>query len=126
VAVDAQGRESGVSDMAELPHPLVAAADLPQGRAGAPYRAAVAVSASDGHLVSADENGKAYQMKFRAGDELSFELAGAPEGLAINPQTGVIEGNLPAGARGRYELKIGVTDRRTGSRDAAAVVLTVI
>jgi hypothetical protein len=85
----------------------------------------VAVSFSEGHLVSADENGKAYQMRYRNGDELSFALAGAPAGLAIDPKTGAIAGDLAAGAAGKYELKVSVTDRRTGARDSVALPLAV-
>jgi protein involved in polysaccharide export with SLBB domain len=123
VAVDAEGRRSGPSAMAELPHPLITTAELPAARAGAPYEAAVAASASIGHLVSADENGKAYQMRFRTGDELSFEAAGAPEGIAIDSRTGRLSGQ--AGAPGKYNLKLTARDARTGASDTVSLVLTV-
>jgi hypothetical protein len=123
LAVDAEGRESGVSEQAEMPHPLVAVSELPPAHAGRAYQAAVVVSSSIGHLVSLDENGKAYQMRFRNGDDLAFELAGAPAGLSIDAKSGAIAGT-PA-APGSHELKIKVTDRRTGAADAAAFRLTV-
>ena len=123
--VDAAGRESGPSDMAELAHPLIATRELPGARAGAYYEIKVAVSTSTGHLVSADENGRAYQMRYRSGDELLFELSGAPEGLSIGPKTGVIAGFLPVKAAGRYDVRLTVRDQRTGGRDSVSLALAV-
>lgn len=125
-AVDAAGRDSGPSEMAELPHPLIVAATLPVARAGSYYEARPAISASIGHLVSLDENGKAYQMRFRNGDDLSFELEGAPVGLAIHPKTGMIAGYLPAEAAGKSELRLTVRDARTGARDSVTLPLAVV
>lgn len=124
-AVDAEGRESGPSGQAELAHPVILTRTLPPATAAAFYQAAVAVSASIGHLVSADVDGKPYHMMFRAGDELEFELAGAPQGLSIGRKDGVIAGYLPAGSTGKHELSVKVSDRRTGTGDAVKLTLEV-
>jgi hypothetical protein len=124
-ALDAEGRESGASDKAELPHPLIITRELPAGKASTYYEARIEVSASIGHLVSADMNGRPYHMKYRGGDELAFELAGAPGTLSINRQTGVIAGHLPADSRPEYTLSVTVSEERTGARDSVNLVLRV-
>ena len=78
MAVDRGDVASGPSGQAELAHPLIVTASIPPGKPSSQYFAQVKVSASAGHLVSADENGKAYQMLFRNGDSLNFSLSGAP------------------------------------------------
>lgn len=120
-AVDAAGHESGPSAMAKLPHPLLAATDLPSAVSGRFYEAAVRVAASIGHLVSANENGKAYQMRFRGGDELRFELSGAPEWLAIDGKSGVLSGFVPPGAAGRHQFTV-----RLASGDEVKLALEVL
>lgn len=124
-AVDSKGRESGPSAMAELAHPLILTGSLPQGSTSSYYQARIELSASMGHLVSADENGKAYQMRFRDGDDLDFELTGAPEALAISRESGVIAGYLPAGSAGEYEILVTVKDKRSGARDERKLNLRV-
>ncbi|OGG05112.1 MAG: hypothetical protein A3F83_10300 [Candidatus Glassbacteria bacterium RIFCSPLOWO2_12_FULL_58_11] len=118
VALDNAGRQSGPSDVAELRHPLIATGALPLGRPGSYYEAQIEFSASIGHLVSQDEDGKAYQMRYRGGDELAFSLGGAPEALSIGRKTGLISGYLPANSAGRYTLTVSVTDQRTGASDS--------
>ena len=124
-AVDAEGRESGPSDQAELARPLIATSAVPPATAAAFYQAAVAVSASIGHLVSANKDGKPYHMMFRGGDDLEFELSGAPEGLSIGRKDGVIAGYLPARAAGKHELLVKVSSRQTGAADAVKLTLEV-
>jgi hypothetical protein len=125
VAIDAEGRESGVSEMAELVHPLILTRKLPEAKTATYYQTKVDVSASIGHLVSANENGKAYQMRYRAADELAFDLSGAPAGLSIDRKTGLIAGYLPPGAAGAYEMLVTVSDGRTGARDSLKLTLRV-
>ncbi len=124
-AVDEQGRVSGPSAQAELAHPLIVTGDLPEGTAGSYYQARPELCRSIGHLVSADENGLHYQMCFRAGDEPQFELSGAPSGVTVDPQSGMIAGFLPAGSAGEYRLTLAVTDRRSGRQDRRALILRV-
>ncbi|HSB13070.1 MAG TPA: putative Ig domain-containing protein [Bryobacteraceae bacterium] len=125
VAVDASGHESGASDKAELTHPLIRTRALTEARAGAYYEAQVDLSASAGHLTSANLNGKPYHMKFRDGDEPSFELSGAPEGLNIDRRSGLIAGYLPAKTAGSYTLSVTVTDGRSKQEDAVTFFLRV-
>jgi len=124
-AIDGKGRESGPSAPAELEHPLIARTALPEARAGQYYEASVLVSASIGHLVSANEDGKPYQMRLRTGDELKFEIEGAPPGLAINRETGLIAGFLPEGAAGDYEVSVTATDEEKRTTDTVKLVLKV-
>ena len=124
-AVDSRGCESGPSAMAELAHPLILTGEFPEGSTSSYYQAQIEVSASMGHLVSADENGKPYQMRFRNGDDLVFELSGAPDDLSINRKSGMITGYLPAESDGEYKILVTVTDERTGARDEKKLTLRV-
>jgi len=125
VALDTEGRDSGPSALAELSHPLIRTETLPKAEVSTYYQAQIDVSASIGHLVSADFNGRPYHMKFRNGDELAFEMTGAPRGLTIGRNTGLIAGFVPADAAGNYELVIKVTDQRTGAQDSVKLPLGV-
>jgi hypothetical protein len=126
VAVDSEGRESGPSGHGELVHPLILSKTLPAAKAAAYYQARIDVSASIGDLVSTDfPNGQPYNIKFRNADDLVFEVTGAPHGLTISRDTGVLAGYLPATAAGKYILAIKVTDKRTGKQDAVKLPLTV-
>ncbi len=125
LAIDASGRQSGTSTQAELQRPLIMTSRLPDGKRSAYYEARIDVSASIGHLVSANMNGRPYHMKFRNGDELKFELAGAPQGLSIDPAKGLIAGHLPASAAGKHELTVTVSDLRGGGKDSVKLALTV-
>ena len=126
VAVDSEGRESGPSGQGELVHPLIRSEALPMAKASEYYQASIDVSASIGDLVSIDlPNGESYNMRFRNGDHLAFDLAGAPPGLTISHDTGIIAGYLPARAAGKYELLIKVEDRRTRRQDSVRLPLMV-
>ena len=123
-AVDKEGRISGVSALGEMTHPLIAAATLPAATRMRSYEARVATNASIGHLVSADEDGKQYQYKFRTGDDLTFSLAGAPEGLSID-NTGLISGFVAGQARDAYELTVEVKRKSDGASDRVKLLLKV-
>lgn len=122
VAVDRAGNVSGVSEVAELPHPLIAGSTLPAGVRGRFYEAQIAVSTSIGHLVSADEDGKSYQMRFRTGDALEFSLSGAPQGLTID-STGRISGFIEEDAQSHYDLTVRVADKTGGQSDSVRMTL---
>jgi hypothetical protein len=124
-ALDREGQESGPSDMAELAHPLIAGETLPDAVAGGYYEARIEVSSSIGHLVSADEDGKAYQMRYRSGDELEFTLGSAPAGLTIDPRSGLISGFLPKESAGQYEFLVKVADKNKGGADSRKILLKV-
>jgi len=125
VAVDGKGRSSGPSALAELSHPLIATSQLPNAIESQFYKTQIATSASIGHLVSADENGKSYQMKFRYGDELAFEMTGAPAGLTIDNH-GVISGFIGDAKPAKYEVTIRVKNSRNGAADSVTLPLTVV
>lgn len=126
VAVDSAGRESGPSGQGELAHPLIESQSLPAARADQYYQARIEVSASIGDLVSIDfPNGQPYNIRFRNADDLTFEVTGAPPGLAVTRHSGVLSGYLPASAAGKYQLEVKVTDRRTGKEDSVRLPLTV-
>jgi hypothetical protein len=124
--VDGAGRESGPSDLAELTHPLILTRGaLPDGQPGTHYQAKIEVSASIGHLVSADKDGQRYNMCFRMADVLRFALSGAPEGLAIGRESGLLAGYLPADAAEEYDLLVQVADQRTGVCDSVMLSLSL-
>jgi hypothetical protein len=124
VAVDKEGRESGASAIGELPHPLIASRELPPAVRMHLYEARIKTNASIGHLVSADENGQSYQMKFRSGDEYSFSLSGAPEGISID-DTGLISGFVTDAVEDRYELTVSVKGKTGGLGDSVKLLLRV-
>ena len=125
-AVDEKDRESGPSAQAELTHPLIASTDLPEARAGSYYEANISANASIGHLVSANENGKPYQMSLRSADKPRFEMTGAPPGLAIDMEKGLIAGFLAEDTAGKYEVTVSVTDANRGTTDSRKLLLKVV
>jgi hypothetical protein len=125
VAVDGKGRLSGPSALTELSHPLIATSQLPSAIESQFYKTQIVTSTSIGHLVSADENGKSYQMKFRYGDELAFDMTGAPTGLSIDGQ-GVISGFIGDSKPAKYDITIQVTNRRNGASDSVTLRLNVV
>ena len=124
VAIDAQGRVSGASAIAELPHPLIATSKLPDANRAHQYEARVTTSASIGHLVSADENGQQYQMRYRAGDDLVYSMAGAPPGLSID-KSGLISGFIGTASQDQYEMVVTVKNKTTGAGDSTRFLLSV-
>ena len=124
VAIDTQGRVSGASAIAELPHPLIASSKLPAASRARQYEATVRTSASVGHLVSADENGKQYQLRYRAGDDLTYSMTGAPAGLSID-KSGLISGFIAADAQDEYKMTVRVENKTTGASDTAGFQLAV-
>ena len=124
VAIDKEGRISGASDIAELKHPLITSSKLPPAELHHFYEAHVETSASIGHLVSADENGKSYQLRYRTGDNLEFVLEGAPPGISIDG-SGVISGLLKSGGKNRYQMLVTVKSKYTGASDSVQLPLVV-
>jgi hypothetical protein len=124
VAVDREGRVSGPSAMGELSHPLIAVTQLPAAIRSRFYRAQIATSASIGHLVSADENGLSYQLRFRAGDDLVFHMTGAPKGLSIDAN-GTISGFIGDARQDNYDVTVEVQNKTNGASDSVKLVLPV-
>lgn len=123
VAVDREGRASGPSALAELYHPLITTTQLPAAVRSRFYQARIETSTSIGHLVSADENGKSYQMKFRYGDDLVFRMTGAPVGLSIDDH-GVISGFVGDAKEAKYEVTLEVKNQK-GVGDSIQLPLMV-
>ncbi|MEO6922189.1 MAG: putative Ig domain-containing protein, partial [Bryocella sp.] len=124
VAVDRKGRVSGPSAMAELSHPLIATTQLPAAIRAIFYQAQIMTSASIGHLVSADENGLPYQLRFRSGDDLVFHMTGAPTGLSID-KNGLISGFVGDAKQDKYEVTIEVQNKTNGASDSVKLALPV-
>jgi hypothetical protein len=120
VAVDGKGRVSGPSAQGRMLRPLIATTKLPEANRNRFYKAQVASSASIGDLTSTDN----YQMKFREGADLAYNLTGAPEGLSIS-KDGVMSGFIGSGAKSKYDLTIQVTDKTDGKSDTVHLVLPV-
>ena len=96
----------------------------PNAVASQPYKVQIVTSASIGHLVSADENGKSYQMKFRTGDDLTFDMSGAPAGFSIDNH-GIISGSVGEAKPGKYNVIIDVKSEK-GAADSVTLPLTVV
>lgn len=124
VAVDREGRNSGPSAQGRLTDPLIATTELPAAVRSHFYRFTIATSASIGHLVSADENGLPYQMKFRYGDDLVFHMTGAPAGLSID-KSGVISGFVGDAKQNAYSVKIEVENKTNGAHDSVELTLPI-
>lgn len=126
VAVDSEGWYSGPSAECDLVHPLIMSSTLPTAKADEYYQAHIEVSRSIGDLVSTDfPNGEPYNIRFRNADELMLEVSGAPPGIRLSGETGVLAGFMPGNAVGRYRLNLKVTDKRTGKTDTVMLPLTV-
>ena len=124
VAVDREGRVSGASDVAEMPHPVIATRLLPPANRMQIYEARIATSASKGHLVSADEDGKSYQYRFRSGDDLEFSMTGAPDGLLVD-SSGLISGFVTDEAKSEYRITLKVKNKAAERGDSVELVLRV-
>ena len=120
-AVDADGVRSGPSDYAEAPRPWIFSAPLLNGQKSERYRYAVGVVQSIGDLRTIQIDGNPYNLAFRDGDELAFELVDGPDWLAVD-ENGVIEG-CPDVA-GTFSLMVQVR-REQGGEDVQQFVLDV-
>ncbi|MEZ4605418.1 MAG: RICIN domain-containing protein [Deinococcales bacterium] len=58
------------------------------------------------------------------GDILTFQAAGLPTGLAINPVNGLISGVLPANSRGTYNVIVSVTDAKASTSKSFSWTVT--
>ena len=58
------------------------------------------------------------------GDSLSYSLASAPQGMTIDPETGLVQWPLDSGQKGRYEVRIVVQDNH-GQETSQSFALTL-
>ena len=64
-------------------------------------------------------------MRLRSADKPGFEMTGAPPGLAIDREKGLIAGFLPEDTAGKYEVTVTVTDADRGTADSRKLLLNV-
>lgn len=124
VAIDLQNRESGPSAIAEFKHSLIKTQSLPVAQKNKFYETNIEVVSSIGHLVSATENGKAYQLSFRNGDSLYFSIENLPPGLLMDESSGIISGTPTAS--GIYNLNVNVFGRKEKLCDKKILKLEVV
>jgi hypothetical protein len=119
VAIDASGTESGNSDYAEAPHPLIVSAPVTEATAGADYRYEPVSTRSVGDVHAARENpdDAGYTYKFWFTEELAWELLDGPEWLSIDAETGALTGTPPAA--GTFEVRIAVSTQFDGRAEQA-------
>jgi len=104
VAIDAQGNESGSSDYAALPRPLIYTAPPLAAKVGGQWRYQARSLLSLGYLTC---NG-AYNPGFWRREKLTWSLAQAPAWLSL--AEGTLSGTPPAA--GAYEVILGVTNNK--------------
>jgi hypothetical protein len=126
VAVDANGTESGPSTLAELEHPLIITDSLQTAIANRKYDAQIMSSYSIGHLVSATQDGKPIREQFLSADDLFTEVSGLPNGIRVDPITGIISGTPSTNATGNYVIKVTVKSKNSGKKDSMIYKLKVV
>ncbi|NLX99126.1 MAG: hypothetical protein GXY83_23555 [Rhodopirellula sp.] len=115
VAADAAGIESGPSDYAEAPRPMVVIPAEDKGKVGAEYRMAPKSVLSIGDLRCRRSDQSSYNAAYWDREEYTFRATALPEGLTIDPATGEISGK-PVKA-GRSDVRITVSDQAGDSRE---------
>lgn len=91
VAVDEQGRESGPSDYAEAPRPLIWSQPPGETRAGQPWAYQPGVIRSIGDVQCRG----GYKPAFWTAEALEFSAAEAPPWLGLDAVTGLLSGTPP-------------------------------
>jgi hypothetical protein len=119
VAIDGNGTESGNSDYAEAPHPLVVSAPVTGATVGEEYRYEPVSTRSLGDVHAARENpdDAGYTYKFWFTEELEWELLDGPEWLSIDAETGALTGTPPAA--GTFDVRIAVSTQFDGRAEQA-------
>ena len=112
VAVDARGLESGPSDYAEAPRPLVYTRPPLRATVGRRYSYRPGCLLSIGDLRCR----YGYNCAFWDREVAGFALTRAPAWLAIDSATGRVSGTPPAGSAGPHEVMLRV--RIGGEREA--------
>jgi hypothetical protein len=114
VAVDSQGNESGPSDYVEVPRPY-ACNQPPAARVGVPFHYQPAVIRSIGDLRCRADKASSYNAAFWDREELTFQAVQVPEGLTLDPQTGLIQGKFTAAGEVSLAFKITTSTGRTAT-----------
>jgi hypothetical protein len=92
VAIDSAGNESGPSDYAAAPRPLVYSRPQSPVKAGAEFRYQPQVIRSIGDLRCRRSPSSSYNAAFWDREQLTFRAIRLPAGLSLDPQTGFISG----------------------------------
>ena len=92
VAVDGAGSESGPSDHAEAPRPLVWNRPEATAKAGKPYRWQAQVIRSEGDLRCRPTRESSYNAAFWDREACRFSAIRLPEGWTIDQATGLVAG----------------------------------
>ncbi len=97
VAVDANGIESGPSDYVEMPRPLICTAAAIEGKVGEPLAASVGTiwSMQDLACRTLDDPQKIYNAAFWEVEHPVYALAGGPDWLTIDAESGALTGTPP-------------------------------
>jgi hypothetical protein len=104
VAVDAAGQQSGASDYAAAPRPLIYTTPTTTARVGQEYRCQVSASRSIGDLRSRTDR---YVVSFWDVEHPVYALAQGPAWLKIDPTTGLLSGTPDA--PGKADVVVTVT-----------------
>ena len=113
VAVDAAGIESGPSDYAEVPRPMIVLPAEDEARLGAAYRLEPKPILSIGDLRCRRSPQSSYNAAFWDRQQYTFRPKAIPDGLALSPQTGVISGTVSKA--GTYEVRLIVSAQTGGT-----------
>lgn len=113
VAVDADGVQSGPSDYAACPRPLIVSLPTTTAKQGAEYRYRAAVVRSLGDLRTRVVDGKEV-MNFWDIERPYFELKRGPSWLSLDAETGLLSGTPDRS--GPAEIVVSVTLRRDERR----------
>jgi len=114
VAVDSQDNESGPSDYVEVLRPYVCS-QPPPARVGVPFQYQPAVIRSIGDLRCRANQASSYNAAFWDREELTFQAVQLPEGLTLDPQTGLIQGKFTAAGEVSLAFKITTSTGRTAT-----------
>jgi len=116
VAIDASGNESGPSDYAEVPRPMVVVHRRWTARLNKPFQYRLKAIRSIGDLRCRRSERSSYNAAFWDREHYSFEVEGLPEGLSLDGQTGLVSGTPRE--TGRFDLTV----RATGDRGKSCTV----
>ncbi len=122
VAIDEAGCESGPSDYAEVPRPFAVVPHADKAKLGNPYECRPIAIRSIGDLRCRRSKTSSYNAAFWDREEFSFEPVEIPDGLALDPQTGVISGAPPK--EGTHEIRFKI-NHQAGKSVATAYRLIV-
>ena len=115
VAVDEQGKQSGPSDFAAAPRPVIYSQPVATAKVGAPYSYQVCANRSLGDLRARVVNGNQTQ-NFWDIEKPEFTLEDGPAWLKLDAATGVLSGTPDAA--GRAEVAVtAIIDREVRKLD---------